>query len=61
MAHFDETPHYRCLECETIFEFLVADPGPGGEPRCPQCLMWSSEPFQPGEEDFVVTAATKFR
>jgi hypothetical protein len=61
MSHFEDHVHYRCLNCELIFEEGIADPGPKGEPRCPQCLLLDSEPYQPQEEDFVVTRGTKFR
>ena len=52
---------YECRFCGTQFEEGVADPGPNGEPRCPQCLLFDATPVPPGEEkEFVVTAATPF-
>ena len=61
MTHYDDVPHYRCLHCATIFEFLTADPGPNGEPRCPQCFLLDSELWQPRPDDFVVDRQTPFR
>ena len=62
MACCGGDPVYRCTFCETQFEAGVADPGPDGEPRCPQCGLFMAEPVVPGEEaEFVVRAATPFR
>jgi DNA-directed RNA polymerase subunit RPC12/RpoP len=56
-----DTHVFRCTLCGTWFELGVADPGPNGEPRCPQCGSMSAEPAQPGEDDFVVRSGTPFR
>lgn len=39
---------FRCLACGTEFERDVADAGPQGEPRCPQCGLLESEPLEVG-------------
>ena len=52
---------FRCFLCGTLCEDNVADPGPDGKPRCPQCGLTLAEPVTPGEDDFVVSAGTKFR
>ena len=54
-------PVFRCCLCETLFEAGVADSGPNGEPRCPQCGVAMAEPAVPRDEDFVIRAGTKFR
>lgn len=52
---------FECNFCGTQFEKEVADPGPNGEPRCPQCLLCDARPVVPGEEkEFVVTALMPF-
>ena len=52
----------RCRECETVFEPDVADRGAGGAPRCPQCLLLSSdEVFAIGEREVVIRESTPFR
>jgi len=52
----------RCRECATVFEPDVADRGPGGEPRCPQCFLLSSdEVFEIDERDLVIRQSTPFR
>jgi hypothetical protein len=51
----------RCRFCETLFEEDVADPTPGGAPRCPQCGLSDTEPVDVTEDDFVVRKGTKFR
>ena len=52
----------RCRECETVFEPDVADRGPGGEPRCPQCLLLSSdEVLELDERELVIRGTTPFR
>ena len=56
-----EQPVFRCLFCETLFEAGVADPGPSGEPRCPQCGLTMAEPATASDDEFVVCAGTKFR
>ena len=53
---------WQCDFCGTQFENGVADPGPGEEPRCPQCLLYQARRLEPDEiGDFVVTKATRFR
>ena len=53
---------YECAFCGTQFENGVADPGPRGEPRCPQCLFYTTRPVAPGDvADFVVGHGTPFR
>jgi hypothetical protein len=53
---------FECSFCETQFARGVADPGPSGEPRCPQCGLTMAHPIAPEEAgEFVVTQATKFR
>ena len=53
---------FQCDFCECQFEADVADRGPDGEPRCPQCGISKSHLVAPGEvRDFVVTVGTKFR
>jgi hypothetical protein len=55
------TEIYECRFCGTQFVSGVADPGPGGEPRCPQCLLCDAVPVPPGKErEFVVTMTTPF-
>ena len=52
----------RCRECGTVFEADVADRGPGGEPRCPQCFLLSSdEVIDVGERELVIRESTPFR
>jgi len=52
----------RCRECGTVFEPDVADRGPGGEPRCPQCFLLSSdEVIGVGEGELVIRESTPFR
>ena len=52
----------RCRECGTIFEPDVADRGPDGTPRCPQCLLLSSdEVFDVDERELVIRESTPFR
>ena len=52
----------RCRECETVFEAEVADRGPGGEPRCPQCFLLSSdEVTEIDERELVIRESTPFR
>ena len=53
---------YECDFCECQFEPGVADAGPDGAPRCPQCGLSLAHRVAPGDVgDFVVTAGTKFR
>lgn len=52
---------FRCALCETTFAADVADPGPNGEPRCPQCGLFDAVPVAPGDDAFVVRADTPFR
>ena len=53
---------YECDFCECQFEPGVADAGPNGEPRCPQCGLYTAHRVAPGDiRDFVVTSGTKFR
>ncbi len=53
---------WECTLCGTQFLEGVADPGPGGEPRCPQCLLYETRPLPPQEiGEFVVTEHTGFR
>jgi hypothetical protein len=53
---------FECSFCRTQFENGVADPGHGGEPRCPQCFLSATRPVTPEEVgDFVVTRGTRFR
>jgi hypothetical protein len=53
---------YECTFCNTQFERGVADPGPNGEPRCPQCLLYLARPILEDEAaEFIVTRGTKFR
>ncbi|MEO8217624.1 MAG: hypothetical protein ABI718_11130 [Acidobacteriota bacterium] len=52
----------RCRECGTVFERGVAGFGPGGEPRCPQCfLMTSDETLDVDERELVIRESTPFR
>lgn len=52
----------RCRECGTVFEHGVADPGPDGEPRCPQCFLLSSdEVIDVDERELVIRESTPFR
>ena len=52
---------YECNFCGTQFEADVADRGPNGEQRCPQCLLLDARQIARGEEkDFVVTAVMPF-
>lgn len=53
---------WQCDFCGTQFESGVADPGPKGEPRCPQCLLYLAHKIEPeAVGDFVVTKRTPFR
>lgn len=53
---------FQCSFCETQFEADVADAGPSGEPRCPQCGLLNARRLKAGEiGEFVVTRGTKFR
>lgn len=53
---------FQCEFCETQFAAGVADPGPDGEPRCPQCGLTMARPITAEEAgEFVVTEATRFR
>ena len=53
---------FQCGLCDTQFEREVSDPGPNGEPRCPQCGLVDARPITPDElGDFVVRHSTKFR
>ena len=52
----------RCRECRTVFEPGVADRGPEGEARCPQCfLLWSDEAGEIDERELVIRESTPFR
>jgi len=52
---------YECNSCGTQFEADVADRGPNGEQRCPQCLLLDARRVARGEEkEFVVTALMPF-
>ena len=45
-----------------VFEPDVADRGPGGEPRCPQCfLLLSDEVLDLDEGEMVIRTTTPFR
>jgi hypothetical protein len=58
----DDSEVYECTFCDTQFERGVADPGPNGEPRCPQCLLYLARPILEEEAaDFIVTRSTRFR
>ena len=53
---------FRCDECGFVFEEGIADPAPGGEPRCPQCGLSSAREVNALEvEDFILRQGTKFR
>jgi hypothetical protein len=53
---------YECDFCECQFEPDVADAGPDGQPRCPQCGMYTAHRVAPDEiAEFVVTRGTRFR
>lgn len=53
---------WRCNLCATEFEDGVADGGPAGEPRCPQCLMCDASPVERTDEQrFVVRRTSRFR
>ncbi len=53
---------FKCDSCECEFEAGVADAGPNGEPRCPQCGMTEARRLEPEDAgDFIVTRGTKFR
>ena len=53
---------WECTFCGTQFVSGVADAGPNGEPRCPQCGFYSARRVEDAEVgDFVVTRGTKFR
>ncbi len=53
---------WECTFCGTQFVDGVADGGPNGEPRCPQCLICDARPVS-GDEigEFVVTNRLPFR
>lgn len=52
----------RCRECGTVFAPDVADRGPNGEPRCPQCFLLSSDEVKsPDERELVIRESTPFR
>ena len=52
----------RCNLCGTEFEDGVADAGPAGEPRCPQCLMWDTEPIERTDyQRFLIRKSSRFR
>lgn len=58
----DDVEIYECTFCNTQFERGVADPGPNGEPRCPQCLLYLARPILEEEAaDFIVMRQAKFR
>lgn len=53
---------FRCRECESLFECGIADRGPGGGERCPQCGLENAvEVETPGEEVFVIRHTSRFR
>lgn len=53
---------YQCDFCECQFEPGVADAGPDGQPRCPQCGLYAAHRVAAADiDEFVVTAGTKFR
>jgi hypothetical protein len=54
-------PVLVCRACGTLFEQGIADPAPGGAPRCPQCGLADAEPAVISDDEFVVRADTKFR
>lgn len=54
-------PVYRCSVCGTAFEDGVADPGPEGQPRCPQCGLWEATLVEGEVPRFVVRRTTRFR
>lgn len=56
------TPLFLCTLCETLFEPGIADDGPDGAARCPQCGM--CECREASEEEIVGTVirrTTRFR
>lgn len=55
-------PLLLCTLCETLFEPGIADDGPDGAPRCPQCGMWETR--EATEEEItgtVIRRTTRFR
>lgn len=59
-AEVDEV--WECTFCGTQFIPGVADPGPNGEPRCPQCLICEARLVpEPEIADFVITERMPFR
>jgi hypothetical protein len=58
----DRPEVWECTFCGTQFVKGIADPGPNGEPRCPQCLIYDARPLASGEiGEFVVAERTRFR
>ena len=58
----DSQEVWECTFCGTQFVSGVADPGPHGEPRCPQCLFYTARLVPPEDVgDFVVMERTPFR
>jgi len=57
-----DEPVWRCNLCGTEFEEGVADPGPDGAPRCPQCLMCDATRIVRSEyQSFVIRKTSRFR
>jgi hypothetical protein len=52
---------YRCSFCGIAFEDGVADPGPAGEPRCPQCGLYEATVIEGDPPPFVVRRTSRFR
>ncbi len=53
---------WECTFCGTQFVAGVADDGPNGEPRCPQCLICEARLVSEEEiGDFVITDRMPFR
>lgn len=53
---------FRCGACGTEFEPDVADGGPNGEPRCPQCGLLEAAALDEYEEfDYLIRTSTPFR
>jgi hypothetical protein len=52
----------RCELCETVFEPGIADDGPQGQPRCPQCGLWETRSASESEaRGRVIRRTTRFR
>jgi hypothetical protein len=61
-SNVDSQSVWECTFCGTQFVSGAADPGPNGEPRCPQCLIPAARPVPPEDVgEFVVMERTPFR